>query len=259
MYWRLPEASSSTPSIKTYQRSDKRPRVDANWSVQSDEPSTSADVAAVADEVNINWPPIDSELESHQLQFGATDVDHLKGLNGYRIVDIHHFLQKSMNIQYDHSKKCTGGRISFRSERFKGIVSWMTFGCTECDQTWILSTEPSNNPTLNKAFVWGTLTSGSYYAQTSHLLSIMDVHIMSSKLFRTTERVLGNIWEDRLWNEMRLAGAQERDEAIRRGDVSDDGVAFITVYVDGGWSKRSYGHNFNAASGAVCHYFYLYM
>lgn len=30
-----------------------------------------------------------------------------------------------------------------------------------------------------------------------------------------------------------------------------DGTPYITVIADGGWSKRSYGHGYNAASGVV--------
>lgn len=51
---------------------------------------------------------------------------------------------------------------------------------------------------------------------------------------------------------MKEAGESEKKMAVERGDVIN-GVPFITVIVDGGWSKRSYGHGFNAASGVVSH------
>lgn len=47
------------------------------------------------------------------------------------------------------------------------------------------------------------------------------------------------------------AGKEERDLAIQNGHVDDDGIPYITVVVDGAWSKRSYGHNYNALSGVV--------
>lgn len=50
---------------------------------------------------------------------------------------------------------------------------------------------------------------------------------------------------------MQNAGAEEYALAVERGDVDENGIAFITVVLDGGWSKRSYGHNYNAASGVV--------
>lgn len=50
---------------------------------------------------------------------------------------------------------------------------------------------------------------------------------------------------------MEKAGKEERDLAMQRNDVDEEGIPFITVYLDGGWSKRSYGHNYNAACGVV--------
>ena len=40
------------------------------------------------------------------------------------------------------------------------------------------------------------------------------------------------------------------EEKIERGSFHD-GVPAITVIVDGGWSKRSHKHSYNAKSGAV--------
>lgn len=47
------------------------------------------------------------------------------------------------------------------------------------------------------------------------------------------------------------AAMKEYNYAEESNLIGDDGTAPITVYVDGGWSKRSYGHNYDAASGVV--------
>lgn len=44
---------------------------------------------------------------------------------------------------------------------------------------------------------------------------------------------------------------EERALAISNDCLDKDSVPFITVYLDGGWSKRSYGYNYNTASGVV--------
>nr|CAI5852470.1 unnamed protein product [Callosobruchus analis] len=44
-------------------------------------------------------------------------------------------------------------------------------------------------------------------------------------------------------------GKQEKQVAIEKGHIMPDGTPYITVIVDGGWSKRTYGHGYNAASG----------
>lgn len=58
-------------------------------------------------------------------------------------------------------------------------------------------------------------------------------------------------WKDELYSNMEIAGKTERSKAIELGNIDADGVPYITVYLDGGWSKRSYGHSYNAASGTV--------
>ncbi|XP_044753602.1 uncharacterized protein LOC123313011 [Coccinella septempunctata] len=57
------------------------------------------------------------------------------------------------------------------------------------------------------------------------------------------------IWEGKMLENMLQAGGEEKKIAIAKGNINADGTPFITVIVDGGWSKRSYGHGFNAASG----------
>jgi hypothetical protein len=49
---------------------------------------------------------------------------------------------------------------------------------------------------------------------------------------------------------MRASGAKERAIAVEKGHI-EDGFPYITVIVDGGWSKRSYGHGYSASSGVV--------
>lgn len=61
------------------------------------------------------------------------------------------------------------------------------------------------------------------------------------------------MWKDSLWEIMELAGKEEHEIAKRNGDIDDDGIPHITVFLDGGWSKRSYGHSYTAASGVVSH------
>lgn len=45
---------------------------------------------------------------------------------------------------------------------------------------------------------------------------------------------------------------EEKKLAEEKGEV-EDGVPYITVKVDGGWCRRTYGHGFGAKSGVVSH------
>lgn len=64
--------------------------------------------------------------------------------------------------------------------------------------------------------------------------------------------------EDTALEEIIKAGIEERRLAIECGNVDKDGVPMCTVIADGQWSKRSYKTKYNAFSGAVRLYFYVY-
>ncbi|KAF2887423.1 hypothetical protein ILUMI_18750, partial [Ignelater luminosus] len=59
------------------------------------------------------------------------------------------------------------------------------------------------------------------------------------------------VWHKYLCEAMQKAGEEEKQHAIDKGNLTVvDGkeIPYITVIVDGGWSKRSYGHGYNASS-----------
>ena len=62
------------------------------------------------------------------------------------------------------------------------------------------------------------------------------------------ERLLGSAFEVYLDELMLQAGQEERALAIQNNEYHQN-VPAITVIVDGGWSKRSHKHSYNANSG----------
>ncbi|KAF2891176.1 hypothetical protein ILUMI_14997, partial [Ignelater luminosus] len=105
------------------------------------------------------------------------------------------------------------------------------------------------------AVVWATLATGSTYTHGAELFSVLDVPFLSSNMFYNIQRELGEVWKDSLWNVIEGAGKLEREAAIKNGDFETDQggrkIGNITVYLDGVWSKRSYGHTYNAFSEVV--------
>lgn len=57
------------------------------------------------------------------------------------------------------------------------------------------------------------------------------------------EEISTKIFDDALAKEVAIAKA--------KGHVDKDGIPCLTVIVDGGWNKRSYGHGHSASSGAA--------
>jgi hypothetical protein len=50
---------------------------------------------------------------------------------------------------------------------------------------------------------------------------------------------------------MLVAGCREKEIAVSKGHVDPDGTPYVTVILDGGWSKRPYGHNYSAYGAMV--------
>lgn len=78
-------------------------------------------------------------------------------------------------------------------------------------------------------------------------MSYFGVPVMARKNFMTTERTIGEWWREMFHQSMLEAGKQEKEMAIQCGEYHE-GVPAITVIVDGGWSKRSHHHSYNAKS-----------
>ncbi|KAK4881993.1 hypothetical protein RN001_005312 [Aquatica leii] len=142
------------------------------------------------------------------------------------------------------------GKMKFKKERKRGVVSILYYYCDTCEKTITISSHPASN-NLNQALVWGATSIGIGYSQTDELFSVMNIPSVRSKFYRKLETEIGDIWEKKLQLEMADAAKVENKLAIERGDI-EHGVPFITVIVDGGWAKRSYGHGFSSLSGVGC-------
>lgn len=84
----------------------------------------------------------------------------------------------------------------------------------------------------------------------SHWLATMGIPSMSKNTFAATERLLGDAMKRVLTENMIESGRLEREMDIERNDVHQ-GVPATTVVADGGWSKRSHKHSYNAKSGVA--------
>ncbi|KAK4884107.1 hypothetical protein RN001_000378 [Aquatica leii] len=90
---------------------------------------------------------------------------------------------------------------------------------------------PTNNRSMNKTWFFKKLGNGH-----------------GEQVMRSCE-IVKKVWESCLQKEMISAAQAEREIAISKGHVNSGGIPYITVIGDGGWSKRSYGHGYNASSG----------
>ncbi|XP_060598342.1 uncharacterized protein LOC132752084 [Ruditapes philippinarum] len=92
------------------------------------------------------------------------------------------------------------------------------------------------------------MASGGGATDIREQLSTMNIPQLTSNMFSCLEDQIGKWWEDALKEEMGKAGAEERRIAIEKGNFHD-GIPAITVICDGGWSKRTRKHTYNAYGG----------
>ena len=100
----------------------------------------------------------------------------------------------------------------------------------------------------NLTAVWGQMSTGGGHSQLEEAMSVVGVPVMTKKSFISTERDIGASWKKELSESMAKAGMEERTLAEENGEFHH-GVPAITDIVNGGWSKRSHKHSYNANSG----------
>ncbi|CAD6216054.1 GSCOCG00011258001-RA-CDS, partial [Cotesia congregata] len=110
---------------------------------------------------------------------------------------------------------------------------------------------------LNEAATLGTLISGTGFTSLEEQLTDMNIPCMSHVTYRQCRDKIGKTIYNVSREEMKKAGQLELDLALKAGDIikgrnGQPDRPFITVIVDGAWSKRSYkGGRYDALSGTA--------
>lgn len=107
---------------------------------------------------------------------------------------------------------------------------------------------------INQSLVVGAYTSGIGYSAIKNLLSILEIQALCRKTYKIAEEKVGIKLRSSLPDEYQRNANEERRLALENGDVilvGDQSIPFITVIVDGGWAKRTYGHSYNSNAGTA--------
>lgn len=91
------------------------------------------------------------------------------------------------------------------------------------------------------------MVSGICACSLNETLGTINLPTVPQDQFSRIESKVGELWNECLLSVIMAAAAEERELAIQRGDFH--GVPAITVLCDGGRSKRSYKHSYNAPGG----------
>ena len=121
---------------------------------------------------------------------------------------------------------------------------------TSCDKIDLKKPDGTIRSThqSNVAAVMGQMSTSGGCNNLEELLCTIGVPSISKTTFIEIERLLGISFEQYLSELMLQAGLEEKQIAIQNKTFHQE-VPAITVIVDGGWSKRSHKHSYNANSG----------
>jgi len=174
-----------------------------------------------------------------------------KTSTGRRLVGVQSIL-RFVEQSNSHAKSCKKYRLSPCTEIQSGLDSNLRFQCFCGFVISLDSNDEGSTLPANKALAWGCQNSAIGYDAVSGLLSSLDLPSPSPNTYRKSQTECKDWIMASLQIELETAAEEEKKLAIEAEEfVIVKGIKYpaITVVVDGGWSKRSYGHSYNSNNG----------
>ncbi|KAI4465290.1 exonuclease phage-type/recb c-terminal domain-containing protein [Holotrichia oblita] len=202
------------------------------------------------------WPEIETPppMEIEVVRLPGQYDQQIKKISGRRIVDIQYFVTEIRKLENHECNVSKTGYLSFDKEVQQGLHSRLYFKCTACVESRVIDTSPRNINEcndLNLLASWSMIADGKAHATLENLHTMLEIPSMAKNTFLINQTKVGDLWYECLTKSISEAGQEEYEHAVSIGKVVN-GVGRCTVIVDGGWSRRSYGHRYNALSGVAC-------
>lgn len=179
-------------------------------------------------------------------------------LEGSRIISLQK-LHDAIRTITQHSAACKSPVDLIGEVQRNGLSTTLLARCDKCNEEFLFTS--CNKINLKKpdgtirstyqsnvAAVMGQMSTGGGCNSLEELLCTIGVPSLSKPTFIEIERLLGTSFENYLGELMLQAGLEEKKIAIQNNKFHQ-GVPAVTVIVDGGWSKRTHKHSYNANSG----------
>lgn len=196
------------------------------------------------------------------------EVEHVshsaKNLFGRRIVNIDSFFKQLKSID-KHNTQCRFSQIEITNEYHRGFNSILKMKCTNCYKQFTIHTceagyekiDECEKMDVNYSAILGSITIGIGFSQLAEISAIMDIPFMSHSTYDNIQKIIGTHQEAVVGVSMREAVEEEIAEAIKRGNLDENGIPLLTVVADCAWSHRSYGHGYKSLAGvaAICGYY----
>lgn len=122
-----------------------------------------------------------------------------------------------------------------------------------CERKFVvcLNEKKDDSMDVNHQVVSAVMSTGSGYNHLKTITASIDIPCISPAKYMTIHNKVCEWWEIAAAHSMAVAAKEEADYARLIGSVNADGVPLVAVALDGCWSKRSYGKNYSALSGAA--------
>ncbi|XP_069120879.1 uncharacterized protein [Argopecten irradians] len=185
--------------------------------------------------------------------------------NGYRFMNLHllehHVSQLTMHSAIcDKAKELVINGISpiklCAEVSSMGLASILSFQCKGCKKDFLFNTSPKLETSQSKHFdinvraVWGSIATGNGNAHLNEFIATCDAPGLGQSSFQRIEHQINTSWCEVLQKDIDNNIQEEKQIAISKGSYHQ-GVPAITVICDGGWSKRSHKHSYNALGGVA--------
>lgn len=143
--------------------------------------------------------------------------------------------------------------MSLTGETKRGLNSIFKFTCRKCGAIRKLESCPAKRKSLNcnEDAVLGITSIGSGFYHLKEFLTNLDIPVMGNTLYDKIQKKQQSVWTEIAEKAALEALYEEIELAKSLGQIDEHGNALLTVIVDGGWGKRSYGKAFNSLSGCA--------
>ena len=217
----------------------------------------SIDTTSTFDSDVVHTLPADTTttLDSDGVHTLPVEKCHLQGSRLFNLQNLH----DAIKTISEHSVKC-GAVVDLVGEvQRNGLASRLLATCSNCNEEILFSScnkvvlynhDGKERPTwaYNAAAVMGQMATGGGHNSLEEMLATLGVPSLAKRMFTEIERCLGTSFEQLLLELMVKTGNEEKQMAKQNNEYHE-GIPAITVVVDGGWSKRSHKHSYNANSG----------
>lgn len=156
--------------------------------------------------------------------------------SGRRLFDVKYLFSQILNQERHTPFDFNITFMDVIAENRRGLYCTFVLKCKMCGVIKELATESSedsDNIEINTALTLAAVSTGIGYSSLNEVAAAINLPMMSEKTFVERHNQASEIIRNTAWSIMEEAAKEEAKIAVELGDVSKDGIPYITVVTDG--------------------------